>query len=123
MGLAPKDGLVIPDYVVVAPTAPSLSEYAGLLFRTETFSAESARQSHGIVWDRLRLCWEGFHEIEVPLPPIAVQAEIAAYISKETAKLDSLRSVRERTISLLKERRAALIAEAVPGQIDVRAAA
>lgn len=120
VGVAPQDGLVSPDYVVAAPTGPLLPEYALLLFRTEAFSAECARRSHGIVWDRLRLYWEGFREIEVPLPSIAVQAEIAAYISKESAKLETLGSVMERTISLLKERRAALIAAAVTGQIDVK---
>lgn len=119
VGVAPQDGLVSPDYVVAAPTGPLLPEYAGLLFRTEPFSAECARRSHGIVWDRLRLYWEGFREIEVPLPSIEVQADIAAYISKDTAKLDSIRLVTGRTISLLKERRAALIAEAVTGKIDV----
>jgi len=123
VGVAPQDGLVSPDYVVAAPTGPLLPEYAGLLFRTETFSAECARRSHGIVWDRLRLYWESFREIEVPLPSTEVQAAIAAYISKETAKLDSIRSVTDRTIGLLKERRAALIAEAVTGQIDVRTVA
>lgn len=121
VGVAPQDGLVSPDYVVAAPTGPLLPEYARLLFRTEAFSAECARRSHGIVWDRLRLYWEGFREIEVPLPSIPAQAEIAAYISKESAELDSLGSVMERTISLLKERRAALIAAAVTGHIDVKA--
>lgn len=120
VGIAPQDGLVSPDYVVAAPTRPLLPEYAHLLFRTEAFSAECARRSHGIVWDRLRLYWEGFREIEVPLPSIPDQAEIAAYISEESAKLDSLGSVMERTMSLLEERRAALIAEAVTGQIDVK---
>lgn len=123
VGVAPQDGLVSPDYVVAAPTGPLLPEYAGLLFRTETFSAECARRSHGIVWDRLRLYWEGFREIEVPLPSTEIQADIAAFISKGTAKLDSLRSATDRTIVLLKERRAALIASAVTGQIDLEAKA
>ena len=83
------------------------------------FSAECARRSHGIVWDRLRLYWEGFREIEVPLPSTAAQAEIISNIARETTKLDSLKIATERTISLLKERRAALIATAVTGQINV----
>jgi type I restriction enzyme S subunit len=123
VGVAPQDGLVSPDYVVAAPTGSLLPKYAGMLFRTDTFSAECARRSHGIVWDRLRLYWEGFREIEVPLPSTEVQADIAAYISKETAKLDSLRSATDRTIGLLKERRAALIAAAVTGKINIKSAA
>lgn len=38
------------------------------------------------------------------------------------AKLDALKAEAERTVILLKERRSALIAAAVTGQIDVRGA-
>ena len=119
VGVAPQDGLVSPDYVVAAPTGPLSPDYAGLLFRTEMFSAECARRSHGIVWDRLRLYWEGFREIELPLPSADTQREIVGFAARETAKLDALRSATERSIALLKERRAALIAAAVTGKLDV----
>lgn len=118
VGVAPEDGLVSPDYTVAAPVGMLLPEYAGLLFRTEMFSAECARYSHGIVWDRLRLYWEEFRNIVVPLPPPAEQRAIVGYISTETAKSDALMQVAERTIGLLKERRAALIAAAVTGKIE-----
>ncbi|MDO8631759.1 MAG: restriction endonuclease subunit S, partial [Phycisphaerales bacterium] len=117
VGVAPEDGLVSPDYVVAAPTGSLLPQFAGPLFRTDRFSAECARRSHGIVWDRLRLYWEGFRDIELPLPSADAQREIVAYAAQETAKLDALRLSTERTIDLLKERRAALIAAAVTGKI------
>lgn len=123
VGVAPREGLVSPDYVVAAPTGPMSSGYAGLLFRTDMFSAECARRSHGIVWDRLRLYWEGFREIELPLPSPDTQAAIIAQVAKSTGKLDALRSATQRTIALLKERRAALITAAVTGWIDVGSAA
>lgn len=123
VGVAPQDGLVSPDYVVAEPIGALSPEYAGLLFRTETFSAECARRSHGIVWDRLRLYWDGFREIELPLPSPETQREIVAHIALETAKLDALRLATERSVSLLKERRAALITAAVTGQIEVESAA
>lgn len=119
VGVAPEDGLVSPDYTVAAPTGPISPEYAGLLFRTEVFSAECARRSHGIVWDRLRLYWDGFREIELPLPSLEDQSEIVAHVAEETGKLDALRSAAECTIALLKERRAALIAAAVTGRLNV----
>jgi type I restriction enzyme S subunit len=56
----------------------------------------------------------------MPLPPIDEQHTIVAHIATETAKLDALRSALERTIALLKERRAALIAAAVTGRLDVQ---
>ena len=56
----------------------------------------------------------------MPLPPIDEQDEIVGHITDEIAKLDALRSATERTIALLKERRAALIAAAVTGKLDVQ---
>jgi type I restriction enzyme S subunit len=123
VGVAPQDGLVSPDYVVATPTGSLSPQYAGLLFRTDMFSAECARRSHGIVWDRLRLYWDGFREIELPLPPRDTQLEIIAYVAEATTRLDTLRIATERSIALLRERRAALIAAAVTGQIDVESAA
>jgi type I restriction enzyme S subunit len=58
----------------------------------------------------------------MPLPPIDEQDEIVAHIAAETGKLDALRAATERTIALLKERRAALIAAAVTGKLDVQGA-
>ncbi len=117
VGVAPQHGLVSPDYVVAAPTGSLSPEFAGLLFRADMFSAECARRSHGIVWDRLRLYWEGFREIELPLPSADAQGYIVSHIAEESGKLDGLRVATERTINLLKERRAALIAAAVTGKI------
>jgi type I restriction enzyme S subunit len=57
--------------------------------------------------------------LRMPLPPIDEQRAIVAYITAETAKLDALRAATERTIALLKERRAALIAAAVTGRITI----
>ncbi|MBI4323628.1 MAG: restriction endonuclease subunit S [Chloroflexi bacterium] len=119
VGMVPTDGLVSPDYTVAAPLGDLSPEYAQRLFRTEAFSAECCRQSHGIVWDRLRLYWEGFRDIRVAVPPLAEQRAIVAHVAAETAKLDALRTAAERTMGLLKERRAALIAAAVTGKIAV----
>jgi restriction endonuclease S subunit len=119
VGVAPEDGLVSPDYTVAASIGDLSPEYAELLFRTDMFSAECARNSHGIVWDRMRLYWTGFRDIVVPVPPAKEQQAIVGYIKKETARLDALREATVRTIGLSKERRAALIAAAVTGSIDV----
>lgn len=56
------------------------------------------------------------------LPPIAEQRDIASSITIENRRIDALRSQSEEAVELLRERRSALIAAAVTGQIDVRAA-
>lgn len=55
-----------------------------------------------------------------PVPPIGEQESIIAWVSGETARVDSLTDEAERAIALLQERRTALISAAVTGQIDVR---
>ena len=58
-------------------------------------------------------------ELPIPLPPENEQSTILAYIAMEAAKLDALYSAAEHTITLLKERRVALITAAVTGKIKV----
>lgn len=58
--------------------------------------------------------------LTVPLPDIKEQSAIVAFLDVETTKLDALKVEAERAITLLKERRSALISAAVTGQIDVR---
>ena len=64
------------------------------------------------------LTCEDMANIRMPVPPIDEQHAIVAHIANETGKLDELRAATERTTVLLKERRAALIAAAVTGQVD-----
>lgn len=58
--------------------------------------------------------------MNLPIPPQPEQLKLAEFISAETAKLDSLCTEADKAVTLLKERRSALIAAAVTGQIDVR---
>lgn len=57
---------------------------------------------------------------EVPMPPLSVQREIAKTVSSETGKIDDLITHTNEEIEPLKELRAATIADAVLGRIDVR---
>ena len=57
--------------------------------------------------------------LEVPLPPLAEQQQIVTYIDEATSRLDSLQLATRISMTLLKERRAALIAAAVTGQLEV----
>jgi type I restriction enzyme, S subunit len=119
VGNAPCNGLVSPDYVVAEPTVPLFSEFFGQLFKTPAFSAEAGSRSHGIVWDRLRLYWEEFRDIFVPVPPLDEQRAIVERVQIEASKLNALAEATERTIALLQERRSALISAAVTGQLDL----
>ena len=59
-------------------------------------------------------------KLVTPVPPLEEQKAITEYIATETNKIDTLRGNAEQAVALLNERRSALIAAAVTGQIDVR---
>lgn len=69
------------------------------------------------------LSQEDFLNLPIPLPPLEEQRHIVEHISAEITKIDRLRIATENSIALLKERRAALIAAAVTGQIEIPEAA
>ena len=55
-----------------------------------------------------------------PVPPIFEQRAIAAFLDRETVRIDALIGKIEKSIELLREHRSALISAAVTGKIDVR---
>lgn len=58
-------------------------------------------------------------ELYVALPPLNEQRELLEFVQREGDRLDALSVEVMRALALLKERRSALIAAAVTGQIDV----
>lgn len=63
---------------------------------------------------------EKLRRYRFPFPPIGEQAAIVDFLDKESAEFDSLTAEAEHAITLLQERRTALISAAVTGKIDVR---
>jgi type I restriction enzyme S subunit len=119
MGVSPVDGIVSPSYNVYTPCERFNPSYVDAVVRIPVFPQEATRYSKGVWSSRLRLYPEGFFEIWLPVPPIDEQRAIVAHVKQETAKLHALKGVAEQTIGLLKERRAALIAAAVTGGLDI----
>ena len=65
------------------------------------------------------LTCEEVTNLRVPVPPVGEQAGILANIATSVERLDSLRAVANNAISLIKERRSALISAAITGQLEV----
>ena len=59
------------------------------------------------------LAADALGSLAVPLPPFDEQASIAAFLDRETAKIDALVEEQRRLIALLKEKRQAVISHAV----------
>lgn len=56
----------------------------------------------------------------IALPPVDEQGAILDAVWSDTVRFDNLTTEAEQAISLLRERRTALISAAVTGKIDVR---
>jgi type I restriction enzyme S subunit len=122
-GAVTVKGLVSPAYVVAAPVTTFRTKFIEHLLHTKSAAEEIRRFSRGIADFRMRLYWDHFRALKVCLPPLEEQDRILSEIDTETARIDGLISLTERSIDLLREKRAALITAAVTGKIDVRAAA
>jgi len=68
---------------------------------------------------RESLSFEKVGTFLMPVPPLSEQQALVQRLSFEIQKFNKLTSETHRTISLLKERRASLIAEAVTGKISI----
>ncbi|MGQ8707522.1 restriction endonuclease subunit S [Serratia sp. TSA_198.1] len=63
---------------------------------------------------------ESFERMQIPIPPLQEQLKIVFDIKALLSKIDSLVSRQNEALTLLQERRTALISAAVTGKIDVR---
>lgn len=93
-GLAQQDGSVSVVYSVMTPKPDLLlPEYGHHLFRSIAFQDEFFRWGTGIVDDLWSTNFTRMSRIRVPLPPLAIQRELAAKLDEVdamVAKLDEL---------------------------------
>lgn len=121
LGISPLRGITSPDYVVYAPEHSEEPSFLHLLLRNSLLTTAYLSMSNGIRTNQWRLEPERFESLELFLPPVSEQRAIVSRVSKRMTHLDETSVATERTIALLNERRAALIAAAVTGQIDLEA--
>jgi len=120
--LSQYDGVTSPDYRVFSLIHQKSSPeyYLYLLqmgYMNKLFYPFGQGSSHLGRW---RLPTEAFNEFLAPCPPKEEQEKIAQFIQQNLDRFDILTKKTNKAISLLKERRAALISAVVTGKIDVR---
>jgi type I restriction enzyme S subunit len=96
------------EHAVVASPQPQVdASWLGYLLRAMSLNSysESAAQP-GLAVDTISI-------LPIPMPPLSEQRAIAAFLRRETAKIDALVAKKDRLIELLQEKRAALITHAV----------
>ena len=90
-----------------------------LLLQTSRYRDHLDINAHGTA-NQASLNISDMLDFVITIPTLEEQKIIAQFIDQETTKIDNLSSEAIDVISLLKERRSALISSAVTGKIDVR---
>ncbi len=112
-------GCVRSSYVaLLAQPAADVDFYAYLLKSHRYIQGLQATSS--FIRDGQDLSYANFRQVKLPQPGLDEQKSIAAHLDKAIGRIDALVNTTDRSITLLKERRAALITAAVTGQIDLR---
>ena len=112
--------MVSPAYVVARPRTQFPTSFVERVLRTPNAIEEMRGRSRGVTDFRLRLYWEEFKEIAVPLPPKDEVVAIVQHLEESERVVARTISAAEDCIAILQERRSALISAAVTGKIDVR---
>jgi|JRYF01.1.fsa_nt_gb type I restriction enzyme S subunit len=105
-GLAHKEGLVSPAYVVLQPKQHTFPGYFARLFRTRAMLHRFWSYSHGLTDDRLRLYFDDFAAIRVHVPSWADQcraAEILGCWDDAVAVATRLSEVKAVELALVRE--------------------
>jgi len=124
LGVSLHRGIVSPAYLVLELDQAKIDPtFANYMFRARPYVEKFMLASMSVGDIQRQIKWPHLRVVPVQLPSVAEQREIAARLNAETARIDGLIALTERSIDLLREKRAALITAAVTGKIDVRAAA
>lgn len=119
----PPERLMLSDKIFRLHLSPAvLPPYFAMIFGSRYMRHQIKQAISGAEGLANNLPQSSLKSFAIAIPPIQEQAQLIAFIATELTKLDLLVSTTERSIKLLKERRSALIAAAVTGQIDVRGA-
>ncbi len=117
-GISDNDGSVSLINTVLTPRGEMHPLYYNWLFHTVQFADEYYKNGHGIVDDLWTTGWNEMKRILIPVPPLEDQAEIADYLEKKIAHIDSVISETKTSIEEYKAWKASIIYEAVTKGLD-----
>jgi type I restriction enzyme S subunit len=113
--------LIAPDLVFIVKVNEKRlrPQYLSEWLVTPPARAQIRADAHGSSGSMVKVSQQDFKSWQMPLPPLKEQERILEEINQIRMKSEELRESISQSISLLKEKRQALIKKAVTGQIDV----
>lgn len=118
LGISPLHGICSPAYSVFQVVDGSSPRYLHYLLRSDEYIRYFKAFSAGVIDSRLRLYPDAFGALSTYLPSSEEQEQIGGFLDRETAKIDALVAEQEQLITLLKEKRQAVISHAVTKGLD-----
>ena len=119
IGVSDSDGKSTPVYSVCTPVSPSVSSnYYARLLRNMAVAGFVSSLAKGIRERSTDFRWADAGEIFLPVPSETEQRKIVSFLDHETARIDALIEEQQRLIELLKEKRQAVISNAVTKGLD-----
>jgi len=106
-------GIVSPAYFVYEALHKADGRFLHYLMRSMRYITGYLSVSKGIRVNQWDLEPQLHSRMPLVVPPIPEQTQIAAFLDRETAKIDALVAVQRRLMALLKEKRQAVISHAV----------
>ncbi len=107
------------DLIVLKPSREIAPLY--LAYAASSTSAQAQKSLMGKGFTVIHIYADQIRDVVIAVPPtVEEQQKISETIQREIAIIDTLNSKTQHSITLLKERRSALITAAVTGQIDLR---
>ena len=114
------EGVVSPAYTVFYPTINCSRQYYRYLFKIRPFIFEMNSYSLSLR-DGKPISFDNFGNTFIPIPPKKEQDEIAAYLDKKCADIDSIIADKKSELGTLEEYKKSLIYEYVTGKKEVPA--
>ncbi len=114
--LAPCDGLCSADMYPLKARAKLSEPFLKWFLLSTGFTAWATVESDRVAMPKINR--EKLNELPIAVPLRSEQTAIAAFLDRETAKIDALVDEQRRLIELLKEKRQAVISHAVTKGLD-----
>jgi type I restriction enzyme, S subunit len=109
--IAPTSGLCSADMYPLTCGVKLSPGYLLYTILTSGFTAWATLESDRVAMPKINR--EKLNELRLPVPPLTEQSAIADFLDRETAKIDALIAEQERLITLLEEKRQAVISHII----------
>ena len=118
IGVSDSDGKCTPVYSVCIPEKDASARYFGAFLRSVAINGFVESLAKGVRERSTEFRYSELKEVWLPSPSYVEQLRIIAFLDTETARIDTLIDKQKKLIELLKEKRQAVISQAVTKGLD-----